>query len=268
MKIIKKTVYQLPNASQTNFVKQAEWSDEYGLIILKGRKPELFVNDNPIPIKMNLIHPEIRWVNQKTIAIVDKGCKDGSDNAFLINIEGDILHSFHCGMSIGAVEVSEKGIWVGYVNANKGGEDLSQEGIVFFNFKGKVLYRYHRNLLNEQNFIEDCSSLCKGESNTLWIYYYKPFRLNHWDPNKLNIVRTYTPPEILHGATELCVRDGYAYFGDTYDSLNLYAWKLGSSEEVISLGEPGGYLRGLGPNEEHHFIGISLGEVSLYRIKH
>ncbi|MFP3728519.1 hypothetical protein U8V72_25385 [Priestia filamentosa] len=276
MQIVKETVYKLLDKTNSIHVVDADYNDNYGLIVLKSikGKDELIVNGDNICFKIKGIDPTlVRWVNENEFIVVDTRCEDEQPNAVVINTKGELVRSFNCGDGISDIVVSAKGIWVGYFDEGVFGEGISTEGAAFFDFKGNPVHGYHQylddnNLKGDEDlFIDDCYAMCEGISNSIWLYCYGEFLLTHWNPDEPQFLNRYTTPHICSGSGSLCVRNNTAYFYGGYKNSNtLYSWEIGT-KVAKPLETYEGRLKGLGPTQNNHFINISDKEVSLYKIE-
>lgn len=268
MNIIKDTIYLIPSNERTSFILDADWNDKHGLLLVKEnkRKHEVLINGMQIPTEVKTKYPLIRWINKSHFVLIDTRCKGRNHNAFIINTNGELTHSFHCGDAISDVQVNKEGIWVGYFDEGIYGEGISTEGLVFFSLDGKPVKRYHSELKGDKLSIHDCYALCKGKGTSIWMYAYGDSELTHWDVTN-NQLKTYETPETCTSPKGICIRGNYAYFHASFDYPdNLYVLEIGKSEAKF-ISKVKGNLRGLSPREKNHFINIDEKEVSVFYIE-
>ena len=267
MYITNREVYSKENTSLSSYeIIDADWNDEFGLVVILQEKEEFKVvyNDNTFIPNIELYYPIIRWIDNDTLVIANPRTESNEDNVFIFNLLGTILGSFNCGDGIEDLEVSKEGIWISYFDEGVFGTGLSTEGLVLVDFSGNVIFRFHSDLLNAPS-IEDCYAICKGQGNTIWLFPYMEFPLVQVFPES-RIVKSYKVPKKLHGSSAICVRGKYSYFYNSYSSDGEFiCWEIGK-KQVQSIGNFNGVTRGLGNSEINHFISISEETIKLLRI--
>lgn len=267
-KLIEEIIYSVdvPPAIHQEII-DADWKEGCGLALLlkKEKKREVLVNEKEVPICLPSEELGfIRWINRNTILVAAYGDENGEENLFVMNLNGEIIHSFHGGMATESIAVGKEGIWVSYFDEGTMGTGISTEGLVLFDVTGKVLFRYHSDLLDSPE-IFDCYAIGKGKGSTLWLFPYTDFPLVLVNP-KERTSRSYSVPEKLRGSHGLCIRGKFAYFFDPYNSnRELYQLKIGEQEPQL-IGTLQGRARGLDPSESCHFIAITEQQVLLYQV--
>lgn len=247
-------------------IVDADWKDKYGLAVILRRHKKTFVQLNGVEITVSFTAYKlsmIRWIDDNHFLAATY--ESDKKNMFIVDLPGQLLHSFNGGEAFEEIVVGKEGIWVSYFDEGVFGNGISTEGLVLFDMTGNILLRYHSDLLNP-NAIADCYALCKGRGTTAWIFPYTDFPLIEINSQE-RTSRTYPVPELLHGAKALCIRGKDAYFFDPYNSnQKMYQLKIGTQKPLL-LGSVQGVLRGLGPSETNHFLSISKNqEVALYQV--
>jgi len=244
----------------------ADWNDEFGLVVILQEKQEFKVvyNEKIFIPNIELYYPIIRWIDNETLVIANPRTELSEDNVFIFNLSGTILGSFNCGDGIENLEVNKEGIWISYFDEGVFGTGISTEGLVLSDFTGNVIFRFHSDLLNGPS-IDDCYAICKGKGNSIWLFPYMNFPLVQVFPES-RIVKSYKVPKKLHGSKAICVRGKYSYFYNSYNSdAEFFSWEIGK-KQFQSLGKFDGMARGLGNSENNHFISISEESINLLRI--
>lgn len=258
---------KLESNFDTYEIIDADWKDEYGLVVLLKEKKKymLFFNDeNFVSLNLKVDFPIVRWVDRETIVIVDSREELNKDNAFILNMNGIIVDSFNCGDGVEDLEVGKEGIWISYFDEGVFGSGISTEGLVLFSLEGKVLFRYHSDLLKGPS-IDDCYAISKGKGSTIWLFPYSEFPLIQLYPESRDI-KTYKVPGKFRGSHAISIRGKYAYFYGGYSSkYELYCWEIGKKKHEM-IGRIDGIARGLGNGESNHFISKSDKFIRLHRI--
>lgn len=266
MYITNRVVFSKENTTLHSYeIIDADWNDEFGLVLILQEKQEFKVvyNEKTFIPNIELHYPIIRWIDKDTLVIVNPRAELNEDNVFIFDLSGTILGSFNCGDGIQDLEVSKEGIWISYFDEGVFGTGISTEGLVLVDFTGNVIFRFHSDLLNRPS-IDDCYAICKGKGNSLWLFPYMEFPLVQVFPEK--IVKSYKVPKKLHGSIAICVRGKYSYFYNSYNSdAEFFCWEIGK-KQLQSLGKFDGMARGLGNSENNHFISISEESIKLLRI--
>lgn len=245
----------------------ADWKDDNGLLVILKEKRHflLFINDSScLTPSFKLEFPMIRWIDRDKILIANSRNETDIDNIFIMDLNGAIVNSFNGGDGIEDLEVSEEGIWISYFDEGVYGGGISTEGLVLFDFSGKVIFRYYTDLVDCPP-IDDCYAICKGKGSSLWLFPYSEFPLLQVYPDS-KTVHSYKVPEILHGSNSICIRGNYAYFVGGYKLKDeLFYWEI-EREKPHLLGKIDGIIRGLSNGQLNHFISISEEFVRLYRV--
>lgn len=267
-KMIKEVIYSASSHQREAIeIIDADWKDRHGIAVIlqKNNKTVILLKDVEIDISFTRHSlSRIRWIDGLHILVATYGNEKDEENVFIVDLSGRLRHSFYGGEAIEEIAVGKEGVWISYFDEGVYGSGISTEGLALFDITGKVLFRYHSDLLDSIG-INDCYALCKGKGSSIWLFPYTDFPLIEVHPRE-RTSRFYPVPEILHGSHALCVRGKYAYFFDPYDGKQiLYQLKIGTQEPLL-LGAVSGAVRGLGPSESHHFISISDQEVLLYQV--
>ncbi|MET3195183.1 TetR family transcriptional regulator [Bacillus sp. OAE603] len=252
---------------ETYEIFDADWKDEYGLVVILKEKKKfmLFFNDEIfLSLNIKIDFPIVRWVDNNTIIIVDTRDDSNKDNVFILNLDGIVIDSFNCGDGVEDVDVGEEGIWISYFDEGVFGNGISTEGLVLFSLNGKIIFRYHSDLLNRPP-IDDCYAITKGRGSSIWLFPYSEFPLIQLYPESREI-KTYKVPPKLRGSNAICIRGKYAYFYGRYDSSGeLFCWEIGK-KKLEKIGNINGIIRGISNGERNHFISISDENIKLHRI--
>lgn len=248
-------------------VVDADWRDQYGLAVILEKNKETTIQLKGIEIDISFTRcslSRIRWIDDFHILLATYENEKNKENIFITDLTGRLLHSFNGGEAFEDIAVGKEGIWISYYDQGVMGRGISTQGLVLFDITGKVLFRYHSDLLDRPD-IFDCYAICKGAGTVLWLFPYIGFPLVEINPKK-RTSHVYQVPEMLHGAHALCVRGKYAYFFNPYVTDQLvYQLKIGTQEPLL-LGTIQGAVRGLNPSENHHFISISDHQVTLHQV--
>lgn len=263
----KEVIYTAPSQlGEPVEIVDADWKDKYGLAVILRRHNKTVVQLNGLEITVGFTPYKlsvIRWIDDSHFLAATY--ENDKENVFIVDLSGRLLHSFKGGEAFEEIIVGKEGIWISYFDEGIFRNGISTEGLVLFDMTGKILLRYHSDLLNSSE-IADCYALCKGKGTTVWIFPYTDFPLVEINP-KERTVRSYSVPEFLHGSHALCIRGRYAYFFDPYNSnQKMYQLEIDKQEPLL-LGTVQGTVRGLDPSETSHFISVSPDqEVVLYQV--
>lgn len=245
----------------------ADWKDDHGLaVLLKEKKNYIlfFNNESFLTLNLKLNFPMVRWVDNDIIVIVDSRDDFNKDNVFILNIDGNVIDSFNCGDGVEDVEVGKEGIWISYFDEGVFGNGISTEGLVLFSLNGKLIFRYHSDLLDGPH-IDSCYAISKGKGSSIWLFPYSEFPLIQLYPESRER-KIYEVPRKLRGSHAICIRGKYAYFYDRYDSKGeLYCWEIGK-KKLEMIGKLDGITRGISNGESNHFISISDKFIKLHKI--
>ncbi|WP_214878331.1 hypothetical protein [Exiguobacterium sp. ERU653] len=128
-------------------------------------------------------------------------------NAWVLDVDGDIKHSFHAGNAIEAVEINDTGIWVGYGDEGIFGEGISTEALVCFSKEGTVRFQYNQEV-RKAPVLHDCDVMCTSEKG-VWVISSIDGRLVHVHAN--GWIEIYPMPRHLLDCSSLMIEDGVAY---------------------------------------------------------
>ncbi|WPZ19671.1 TetR family transcriptional regulator [Geobacillus subterraneus] len=266
MEVVTYTFYSIVSERSGIRLMDADWSDRCGWLVVQRsrRRLECVVNGAVLHPHVPVRFPIIRWVDSERFLLADARSDGISHNVFLVDLHGNVQHSFCGGDGIEDIAVGKEGIWISYFDEGVFGKGISAEGLVLFRLDGSPIFNYHSHL-TDRPMIIDCYAICKGRSSTLWLFPYNDFSLIHLDPCAKAMQR-YEVPEPLHGSTALCVRGKYAYFGNSYHAKEeLYSWDIGNGK-LEKIGRIHGAARGLGPKETSHFISVDGDSTSVHTI--
>lgn len=187
-----------------------------------------------------------------------RGKDDFDRNALVYSREGVFLRSFLLGDGINHVQTTERGIiWVGYfdegVSGNfgwtgrifdcdtgrymSGAKPIGRDGLLAWNARGKVLYRYRpaEAMMGLDIWsISDCYVMNVASASDTWFYYYDSFPLVHL--HKRKILDYWKVP--VKGSGAVAVSGGYALFSGGYNERNVY--------HLLALGHTGSKARNKG----------------------
>lgn len=265
--LIKETVYKKASELDGYKVRAADWHDLHGLIVIltKKRRMAICINESTylfpeIPIRF----PLIKWKDVSSFVLVDTRVENENDNVFILNLEGALIRSFYGGDAVQDVEVSQQGIWLSYFDEGIFGSGLSEEGLVLFNVDGKVLFRYHSDLVKRPD-IDDCYALTRGQDSSIWLFPYSVFALLELNAQTKELT-SHKMPKILHGANAICIRKHFVYTIGNYSSKKrVYGLRIGEKKPIL-IGELPGTAKGIGPSLFYDFVSFTEDSVLLAKI--
>ncbi|QNU26467.1 TetR family transcriptional regulator [Geobacillus zalihae] len=266
LRIVTYTFYSIASERRGIRLIDADWSDRWGWIVVQRSRRRLncVVNGTVLHPDVSVRFPIIRWVDSERFLLADARSDGISHNVFLVDLHGNVQHSFCGGDGIEDIAIGKEGIWIGYFDEGVFGKGISTEGLVLFRLDGSPIFQYHSHL-TDRPMIIDCYAMCKGKYSTLWLFPYDDFSLIQVDPCK-KTVRRYKAPEQLRGSTAVCVRGNYAYFGHSYHAKEeVYSWDIGNGT-LEKIGRLHGAVRGLGPKETNHFVSVEDDAARVHRI--
>ena len=138
-------------------------------------------------------------------------------NAWVLDADGDIKHSFHAGNAIAVVVINEAGIWIGYGDEGIFGEGISTEALVCFSKEGAVCFRYNREV-RKAPVLHDCDVMCASEKG-VWVISSIDGRLVHVQVD--GRIDSYPMPRHLLDCSSLTIDNGVAYVGNEE---KIYRW--------------------------------------------
>ncbi|MEM4992721.1 hypothetical protein WKH56_09270 [Priestia sp. SB1] len=276
MKVTKNELYTIPDIYEKAKVIDADYHDEYGLlVVLKFEKSYgILFNEQLIYPRLKLDYPLIRWINNQQFILVNPINDSSEHNAFIVNSEGEMLSSFECGDCVQEIFPTDKGIWVSYSEEGIYGQGISTEGLVFFDYSGKPRFKFNKELgylsdnEDEDDFIiEDCYAMCGAAEGGVWLLPYSNFNLIQLDKDK-KISKKIKIPEKLHGTNAISFDGTITFFHSPYrTSTDLYAWdqrKKGAPRKIGDIKSE--RLRGLPESQNNHFIGFNNSTVAVFKV--
>lgn len=141
-------------------------------------------------------------------------------NAWVLDADGDIKHSFHAGNAIAVVVINEAGIWIGYGDEGIFGEGISTEALVCFSTEGAVCFRYNREV-RKAPVLHDCDVMCASEKG-VWVISSIDGRLVHVHAN--GRIDSYPMPRHLLDCSSLTIEDGDVAYVENEEKI--YRWSL------------------------------------------
>lgn len=250
MKLLVEVLFQT-NKSR---IVDADLSDDELVVLGDDEMPIVYWNERTLRLPFHLSSPFIRLLDSETFVVVDVTIEEKPVNAWVIDKQGNVIHSFHAGNAIGSVAVNDTGIWIGYVDEGVFGEGISTEALVCFSRTGKVLHRYQSDFLRPPTIV-DCE-LLQADRTGVWLCPSIWYDLIHIDvTGRLNQYKT---PKLIHDSSALTIQGQVGYF--VKDEM-LYRWPFGERKRPDIVAELSGSPRGLGEGETFHFIRIGDDEV-------
>ncbi|ACQ69159.1 hypothetical protein EAT1b_0226 [Exiguobacterium sp. AT1b] len=138
-------------------------------------------------------------------------------NAWVLDADGDINHSFHAGNAIAAVVMNDTGIWIGYGDEGIFGDGISTEALVCFSKEGAVRFRYNREV-RKAPVLHDCDVMYASEKG-VWVISSIEGRLVYVHAN--GRIDSYPMPRHLLDCSSLTIEDGVAY---VENEEKIYRW--------------------------------------------
>ncbi|WP_394555490.1 TetR family transcriptional regulator (plasmid) [Priestia aryabhattai] len=266
--IIETNLYSIPAEQKKSVIVDADWNDKYGhLVILKtGNKYQIVINNYTIDSPLKITTPLIRWINEQEFLIVNSRTRSKNSNLYILNREGTVKSSFHCGDAVEDVSPNKEGIWISYFDEGVFGKGISTEGLVLFSYGGQPIFRFHSDL-DRELVIGDCYAICKSKANALWLCAFPDFDIVELDKNK-KVSGLYTIPSGMEGSKAINIRNRVAYFYSPHNNrYELYRCELGNGNAVKVGFLEVHTVRGLGPREHNHFVSISDSSLKGIRIE-
>ncbi|MGI1822542.1 MULTISPECIES: hypothetical protein [unclassified Exiguobacterium] len=128
-------------------------------------------------------------------------------NAWVLDADGDIKHSFHAGNAIAAVVMNDTGIWIGYGDEGIFGDGISTGALVCFSKEGTVRFRYNQEV-RKAPVLHDCDVMYASEAG-VWVISSIDARLVHVQMN--GRIDSYPMPRHFLDCSSLMIEDGVAY---------------------------------------------------------
>ncbi|HEY3526814.1 MAG TPA: hypothetical protein VGK47_11490 [Nitrososphaeraceae archaeon] len=214
--------------------------DSYIAITDKGNVVSPF---DKIKIHQPFKFPVIRQLNDSSFLLADSRTNKKTDNCFIYDLRGNILGKFFAGDGIQDIEVIRDKIIITYFDEGVYGKDgPNNEGLVVFNFGGKILSKYNEK--HGDQIISDCYCICKHGANRVLFLPYTEFPLI-----ELNLdtgdEKQYEIPEHLKGSNGLTsTADSIIFHSPYQDKRGIYKWRPGE-KTAEKIGEYSEGLRGL-----------------------
>lgn len=149
-------------------------------------------------------------------------------NAWVLDADGGIKHSFHAGNAIAAVVMNDTGIWIGYGDEGIFGDGISTEALVCFSTEGTVRFRYNQEV-RKVPVLHDCDVMC-ASTNGVWVISSIDARLVHVHMN--GRIDSYPMPRHLLDCSSLMIEDGVAY---VEKEEKVYRWPFKKRERAEVL---------------------------------
>lgn len=149
----------------------------------------------------------IRIIDENHLSIWAFTIEGEPINAWVLDADGGIKHSFHAGNAIAAVVMNDTGIWIGYGDEGIFGDGISSEALVCFSKEGTMRFRYNQEV-RKGPVLHDCDVMCASK-NGVWVISSIDARLVHVHMN--GRIDTYPMPRHLLDCSSLMIEDGVAY---------------------------------------------------------
>lgn len=148
-------------------------------------------------IKYKFKFPLLRRIDDDTFLIAETRCKEFEKNAKVFNRDGALLWEFAAGDAISNIVVFNRKYVFSYFDEGVMGEkNISNEGLVVFNKKGKPLYSF--NSRNKGKYrIWDCYQMIKTEVDKILFYGYGKLPILEMDINQYSISELDIPIDIF-----------------------------------------------------------------------
>ncbi|MCC9624798.1 hypothetical protein LPB41_24205 [Thalassospira sp. MA62] len=149
-------------------------------------------------------------------------------NAWVLDADGGIKHSFHAGNAIAAVVMNDTGIWIGYGDEGIFGDGISSEALVCFSKEGTMRFRYNQEV-RKGPVLHDCDVMC-ASTNGVWVISSIDARLVHVHMN--GRIDSYPMPRHLLDCSSLMIEEGVAY---VEKEEKVYRWPFKKRERAEVL---------------------------------
>ena len=208
------------------------------------RDAELVVatSTGQFPAPDNLRFPQIRWMGNGDILVVDTRTTRGSQNAFVLTPSGIEKVRFCVGDGVADVLVVGESVVVTYFDEGIfGGVAPSEEGLAVFASDGRFEFGYQSGVKDPVD-IADCYCVCPAGPDEVCFSPYTEFPLVRLNL-KTRQQQVHKLPRHLAGSSALAT-DGIAfYIYAPYDARNsIFRWRPG--EAAVEIGNHVGPLRG------------------------
>lgn len=180
--------------------------------------------ETPLELKLGII--KVKIINEERILAV-LGDSDHSENALIIDYQGNIHAKFNIGTYINTIIINENKIIVSYFDQGVlDGSGPDKDALSVFNLKGKQIFGFNSSTLDRQ--LIDCYCVANLGNNKIVFNGYGNFLLQELDLNTMKIITHETPPECI-GATSLSTIADNLIFHSTYkDKTSFLVWNLQS----------------------------------------
>jgi hypothetical protein len=194
----------------------------------------------PAPVRF----PRVRALNSDQVLLAETRTEHDAPNAWILDRRRGVVAHFLMGDAIADIVVSPPFIAVTYFDEAYGSAGPAGEGASFFDFDGHFVWGYRAQFGHEAVDMMDVYAACADETGCLWFYPYTDFPLVRLDIHARE-QQIFEPPETLHGAHALSIRNGNAYFIGPYERHGLvFEWPL-KAPDARRLGTLEARVRGL-----------------------
>ncbi|UOY92399.1 hypothetical protein MUG87_18560 [Ectobacillus sp. JY-23] len=165
---------------------------------------------------------------------------EDSDNAYILNEEGKVMHQFYVGDGIQNCQVDdENNIWISYFDEGIFSEtEICWDGIIAFDCYGQIVFKEYGKFVDELGIpsIDDCYAM-NVNGNEVWLYYHSEYplvciknkKLYQWWPEVT--IGTY------HDSNGFAVGKDKVLFATNRGKLVLYSCITNKTETVIPYNE-------------------------------
>jgi len=197
-----------------------------------------------IRVDIDVQFPIIRRLDYDKFLLVDARTSRGRNNAWIIENQGRIVKDFMVGDGIEDILVQQGKIVITYFDEGVlSGIKPSDQGLVVFNFEGRILFKY---LDNYGQFVDvtDCYCICPKGNNSVLFSLYTDYPLIELNLETFDQI-IHKPPKKLNGSASIANRGADVFFHSPYqDKRGIYRWTIGS-DQAMRIGEYSPRLRGL-----------------------
>ncbi|MFT3993962.1 MAG: hypothetical protein QM660_06615 [Dysgonomonas sp.] len=185
----------------------------------------------------------VRYLTDILLLVVSRRTVKG-DNAFIYNLEGELLKTFFAGDGVeDVIVVADKIIFSYFDEGVFGNPGPNNEGIAIFDFNGQFLYGFNS---ANQDMIVDCYAMCKYDNDKILFYIYPDFPLVELNINTFKAI-IYKTSDKFVGAHAMSAYQGQALFYGGYNkNQKFYLWNIWQQQAILIGEYSGGRIRGIG----------------------
>lgn len=207
--------------------------------------------DKSCSLDNEIRNPLVRSINENIALVLGSNKQNNeidSDNAWIINSNGEIKASFSTNSAVENVVVTKDFIVVTYFDETACyGEDIE-----IYDFKGKFLFGYEELFCERSVEVFDCYAVALVGENQIIFCPYTKFPLVLFDI-ETKTQKVWKTPTKIHGSHAISKYDEKIYFHRPYPEnlegkdFGIYEWQIGSTKAERVFEYESHFTRGL-PN--------------------